>query len=66
MTDSPVTDNCPSWISTRERMVVLIFFMTKSQFNNRNNYLKISDLLSLYGGLESRLYSLDREIYIFL
>ena len=25
---SPVTDNCPSWISGRETMVVEFFFMT--------------------------------------
>ena len=31
---SPVTDNCPSWISRRERMVVDSFFITKSQWKN--------------------------------
>ena len=31
---SPVTDNCPSWISGRVRMIVEVFFMTKSQQKN--------------------------------
>ena len=31
---SPITDNCPSWISGRERMVVEFFFMTKSPRKN--------------------------------
>ena len=31
---SPVTDNCPSWISDRERKVVEFFFRTKSLRKN--------------------------------